>query len=135
MTKQILTEKWAEELKEDATRPVDAEAHKQKTTAQLLENQDTFLAEASNVVAGVENWQLRELRLTLSSGTSYTGVSGGMTCEGGSSEIVCTPDSAGQRLGRVGFTIDDEVGSGSFALEIVASAEGEVFTGSATGNW
>lgn len=56
MTKQILTEKWAEELKEDATRPVDAEAHKQKTTAQLLENQDTFLAEASNVVAGVENW-------------------------------------------------------------------------------
>ncbi|ASD50378.1 major head protein [Acidovorax phage ACP17] len=56
MTKEILTEKWAEELKEDAAAPADSQAHKQKTTAQLLENQDHFLAEASNVVAGVENW-------------------------------------------------------------------------------
>lgn len=52
----VLTEKWKELLNEDVSASADSEDHKTKTTAQLLENQDGFLAESSNVTAGVENW-------------------------------------------------------------------------------
>lgn len=52
----ILTEKWKDMLAEEALQPVDSEAHKLNTTAQLLENQDKFLVEASNVTSGVENF-------------------------------------------------------------------------------
>lgn len=52
----VLTEKWKDLLNEEAAAPVDSEVHKTNTTAQLLENQDSFLAESSNVTAGVENW-------------------------------------------------------------------------------
>lgn len=53
---QTLVEKWNEELQEEQARPSDLQEHKTRTTAQLLENQDNFLVEASNVVSGVENW-------------------------------------------------------------------------------
>ena len=52
----ILTEKWKDMLAEEALKPVDSEVHKLNTTAQLLENQDKFLVEASNVTSGVENF-------------------------------------------------------------------------------
>ena len=52
----ILTEKWKDLLEEEALNPVDTEVHKMNTTAQLMENQDKFLMEASNVVSGVENF-------------------------------------------------------------------------------
>ena len=52
----VLTEKWKELLNEDVTTSNDSEDHKLKTTAQLLENTDGFLAESSNVTSGVENW-------------------------------------------------------------------------------
>lgn len=53
---KTLVEKWEEVLKEDALQPVDSVTHKTKTTAQLLENQDKFMAESSNVVADMANW-------------------------------------------------------------------------------
>lgn len=56
MTAKTLMEKWEEILDEDKAAPSDPEMHKRSTTAQLLENQDHFLSEASNVTAGVENW-------------------------------------------------------------------------------
>ena len=52
----ILTEKWKDMLAEESLKPVDSEVHKLNTTAQLLENQDKFLVEASNVTSGVENF-------------------------------------------------------------------------------
>lgn len=63
MTEKTLVEKWEQILDEDKQKPVDSENHKRSTTAQLLENQDKFLAEASNVVAGVENWDPILMRL------------------------------------------------------------------------
>lgn len=52
---EALLEKWDGVLNSDK---VDAigDSYKEKVTAQLLENTEQFLAEASNVTAGVQNW-------------------------------------------------------------------------------
>lgn len=53
---QTLVEKWETIEDKNYATPVDVEVLKARTTAQLLENQDKFLTEASNVTSGVENW-------------------------------------------------------------------------------
>lgn len=62
MAEQTLVEKWEEifdgGIIEEAKKVTDTEAHKIKTTAILLENQDADLSltESSNLIAGVEQW-------------------------------------------------------------------------------
>lgn len=55
MSQEMLTEKWDGVLNSDKLPKIDSSL-KIKTTAQLLENQEKFLAEASNVAGGVENF-------------------------------------------------------------------------------
>lgn len=55
MSQEMLTEKWDGVLNSDKLPKIDSSL-KMKTTAQLLENQEKFLAEASNVSGGVENF-------------------------------------------------------------------------------
>lgn len=57
---ETLLEKWDQVLKADKVEAI-TDPRREKVTAQLLENQEKFLAEsalveASNVVAGVQNW-------------------------------------------------------------------------------
>lgn len=55
MSKETLMEKWSEVLNED-TLPKIADNHRAKTTAQLLENTEQALKEATQSTAGVENF-------------------------------------------------------------------------------
>lgn len=55
MSQDVLLEKWDGVLNSDKLPKIDSTL-KSKTTAQLLENQEKFLAEASNVAGGVENF-------------------------------------------------------------------------------
>lgn len=52
---QSLLEKWDPMLNQDGLEPI-ADKYRQKVTAQLLENTEEALNEASNVTAGVQNW-------------------------------------------------------------------------------
>ena len=52
----LLTEKWEQLLENDKV-PSIPDPYRKKVTAQLLENQEKFLAEASTTVAGnIQNW-------------------------------------------------------------------------------
>jgi len=55
MSLEVLTEKWDGVLNSDKLPKIDSQL-KVRTTAQLLENQEKFLAEASNVAGGIENF-------------------------------------------------------------------------------
>ncbi len=52
---ELLLEKWGELLNNEKLDKIE-NTHKEKTTAQLLENTEKFLSEAANVTAGVENF-------------------------------------------------------------------------------
>lgn len=52
---EALLEKWDSVINSDKVESI-ADPYKEKVTAQLLENTQTYLAEASNVTAGVQNW-------------------------------------------------------------------------------
>jgi hypothetical protein len=51
---ELLLEKWDSVLNSDKVDQI-SDPYKEKVTAQLLENTETYLAEASNVTAGVQN--------------------------------------------------------------------------------
>lgn len=55
MSQETLLEKWEPVLNTDKVDAI-ADPYRTKVTAQLLENQEKFLTEASNVAAGVQNW-------------------------------------------------------------------------------
>ncbi|NLA65901.1 MAG: sigma-70 family RNA polymerase sigma factor [Leucobacter sp.] len=86
-------------------------------------------------VAGAAALQLHELTLSLSPGVSWVSVSNDLQCGAGASSTVCVPGGATDLNSGVVFGVNDAAGSGSFTIELVAEADGDVFTGSATGNW
>jgi len=55
MSQETLLEKWEPVLNTDKVEAI-ADPYRTKVTAQLLENQEKFLTEASNVTGGVQNW-------------------------------------------------------------------------------
>lgn len=86
-------------------------------------------------VKKAELWSLEGIRLSLSPDTEFRYASNGLQCTSEGSDVQCLPSQSTDLSSPFVFAVQNQSAGGSFELELEATAEGDHYTGRATGSW